>query len=134
MGRTQSKPMENNSSPHYFESHITIAPVFGKDLEVFRGWCRMYKFHVAELLMVKSRGGRGVPSRKDAFCTSRGTSLSDLQRRTTTLVKMLDQYGFTVRRAKIEYTLFDSRHEDCFGLAPEDVKKTNGRRKSETGR
>lgn len=104
---------------HYFEAHITIEPVFGKRLALFKGLCKMYKFHVAELLMVKSRGGKGTPSRKDAFCTSRSFNLRDLQFRGTALVKNLRLHGFKILRAKIEYTLEDSRYEDCFGIEAE---------------
>lgn len=94
----------------YYESHITIDPVFGQDLENFKKLCNDYDFRVAKLLMEKT------PSVKDSFCTSRSNLYTDIVSRTIDLVKDLQESGFKVRRYKIEDTLVDSKIKDKYEL------------------
>ena len=92
----------------YFESHVTIDPVFDADLDRFRGLACQYGFRVASLLMRKGDGVL-VPSVDDTFCTSRGQVWEDIKCRTRLLVSAAIAEGFTVRRYKIEDTLLDVR-------------------------
>ena len=106
----------SNKDWHYYESHITIEPVFDKRLEEFKTVCQRYGFHVAELLMQKRKKSRPERSNKDAFCTGRSSSFSYITTRTKALAYVLKQKDFKVWRAKIEYTLMDTRHEDCWNI------------------
>lgn len=94
----------------YYESHITIDPVFGEELQHFKEVCLGFNFRVAKLLMEKT------PSTQDAFCTSRSQVYTDIVERTSGLVLALKQVGFKVRRYKIEDTLVDSKIDDKFEL------------------
>jgi hypothetical protein len=99
----------------YYESHITIDPVYYEDLEEFKRLAAKYNFRVAELLMSKG-GEKGVPSTQDSFCTSRSKDYTKITNDTIAMVAALQQVGFHVRRYKIEDTLVDSKIEDRFGL------------------
>ena len=94
----------------YYESHVTIDPVFGQDLSNFVAICANYKFRVAKLLMEKG------PNTKDAFCTSRSQSYTDIVTRTIELVQRLQREKFVVRRYKIEDTIVDSNIGDKYEL------------------
>ena len=91
----------------YYESHVTIDPVQGEELESFKEACSKYGFRVAKLLMQK--GSELVPSNIDSFCTTRGESFAEVTHRTVELVRHLDGFGFVVRRYKVEATLIDSK-------------------------
>lgn len=95
--------------PLYYESHITIEPVFGNGLPLFMQLADMYGFRVAELLMKKDRDSTEVRSDKDSFCTSRSKSYDVLERDMNNLVKTLQDFGFKVWRKKIEAVLLDER-------------------------
>jgi hypothetical protein len=101
---------------HYYESHVTIEPVFDKRLDLFIMLCRSMKFHVADLLMKKRANDKPVRSSLDSFCTSRSDDYKDISLRTVFLVNKLKDEGFKVYRYKIESTLVDSRYDDEFGL------------------
>ena len=100
----------------YYECHITIDPVFGERLDLFKEVCKDYRFRVAELLMRK-----GIPqteqqmlallepSKLDSFCTTRGNDYQEVEDRTMAAVNSLERNGFTIRRYKIEATLLDKR-------------------------
>lgn len=96
----------------YYESHITIDPVFGEELQNFKAVCLGFNFRVAKLLMEKT------PSTKDAFCTGRSNNYTDIVERTVGLVQALRQVGFKVRRYKIEDTVIDSHIKDKYELLP----------------
>lgn len=96
-------------TPKYYESHITIEPVFDQRLADFASISKHYGFRVAELVMVKDREATGERSNKDAFCTGRGQSFDDLQVRMTKLTHALQDAGFEVWRYKIESILVDER-------------------------
>ena len=96
----------------YFESHITIEPVFDNDLEKFKNICSDYKFHVATLLLQKRKEDSAERSKNDSFCTGRGSELNDLKNRMLNLVQHLIKENFVVWRYKIESVLIDSRYDD----------------------
>ena len=95
----------------YYESHITIDPVFYDRLEEFKTIAARYNYRVTELLMVKED-----QSTKDSFCTSRSKNYTQITNDTISLVDMLQRKGFKVLRYKIEDTLVDSKIEDRFVL------------------
>ncbi len=101
---------------HYYESHVTIEPVFDERLALFIMLCRGQKFHVADLLMKKRAKDELVRSSLDSFCTSRSNDYKDIALRTKFLVDRLKEEGFKVYRYKIESTLVDSRYDDEFHL------------------
>ena len=94
----------------YYESHITIDPVYEDGLRKFKDIAAIYNFRVAKLLMEKT------PSTIDAFCTSRSKDYTQIVNDTICLVDALQGEGFHVRRYKIEDTLVDSKIEDKYGL------------------
>lgn len=94
----------------YYEAHITIAPVFEKEREEFIEIAKQWHFRVADLLMQKDATGPGELSRKDAFCTGRGTTFESMKQRMNGLVSHLRHVGFRVYRAKIEAVVFDERY------------------------
>lgn len=93
----------------YYESHITIEPVFGEDLEKVAQLAREHSFKVADLLMQKRKTDTPVRSSKDTFCTGRGKDYSDLEGRMMDLAKAIRMAGFDVWRTKIEAILYDVR-------------------------
>ena len=99
----------------YFESHITIDPVLEDDAKIglLRVLVKGQGFRIAELLM---RNGSGEHSREDSFMTGRSKDLPDLSLRTQNLVTQLKEFGFRVRRYKIESALVDSKVADTLNL------------------
>ena len=98
----------------YYESHITIAPVFYERLDEFKVLAARYNYRVAELLMVKE--DQYKQSTKDSFCTSRSKIYTQIVNDTVGLVGQLQKNNFKVLRYKIEDTLVDSKIDDRFGL------------------
>lgn len=107
-----NKVERRRSTRHYYEAHVTVEPVFEDRLEQFRIICHDYKFHVANLLMQKRKGDTEERSKNDSFCTGRGISYTDIEKRMLALVARLGKEGFKVWRFKIESTLLDSRYDD----------------------
>lgn len=107
-----NKVERRRDSRHYYEAHVTVEPVFSDKLELFKIICQDYKFRVASLFMQKRREDTGERSRNDSFCTGRGISYTDIEKRMLTLVSRLEREGFKVWRYKIESTLLDSRYDD----------------------
>lgn len=93
----------------YFESHVTIEPLFDERLDAFKELCRSWGFHVADLLMKKRDKDTAERSRFDTFATTRGRYFEDIQRQTMCLVESAQLAGFIVWRYKIENTLVDVR-------------------------
>ncbi len=107
--------LENRrTSRHYYESHVTIEPVFDDRLQILGTIAGEFGFHVAKLLMQNRPADTPQRSQNDAFCTARGISCSDLKDRTVEFVQRLQGAGFTVWRYKIESTLMDSRYDDSW--------------------
>lgn len=98
-----------NITPKYFESHVTIEPVFGERLAVFEERCKQHQFKAAKLLMQKDREETPQRSSKDTFCTGHALSFVTLQNRMMDLVGDLEERGFKVWRYKIEAVLTDVR-------------------------
>lgn len=107
-----NKVERRRSSRHYYEAHVTVEPVFEERLELFKVICHDYKFRVANLLMQKRKGDTEERSKNDSFCTGRGISYTDIEKRMLKLVDRLAKEGFKVWRYKIESTLLDSRYDD----------------------
>lgn len=96
-------------NPKYFESHVTIEPVFGERLALFQELCVQYGFKAAKLLMQKDRESTPERSDKDTFCTGHALSYVVLQQRMMDLVDRLVEKDFRVWRYKIEAVLTDVR-------------------------
>lgn len=95
--------------PIYFECHITIEPVFDKDLEKFKALCLQHGFKVAELLMQKRKEDSPERSQKDSFCTGRAKDYDSLFEKMNHLSQALKNNNFKVWRMKIEAILFDQK-------------------------
>lgn len=93
----------------YYEAHITIEPVFDKDLEVAKILADCRGFRVADLLMVKRKEDTPERSKYDTFMTSRDTDYDTIYNATIDLVNDLKTANFKVWRYKIEDTLLDVR-------------------------
>lgn len=101
----------------YYECHITIDPPIGEtNFQQFGQICGVEGFRVAKLLMRKENGSAGVVSHDDSFCTTRGVLYEDVVCRMNNLICRLKDFGFNVRRYKIEDTLLDSNRGDELGL------------------
>lgn len=96
----------------YFESHVTIEPVFDERLEHLKKVCRSESFHVADLLMKKRANDSTDRSQYDTFCTGRAPTLEVLRGRMFNLLGKLNEEGFKVWRYKIEEALLDSKVDD----------------------
>lgn len=100
----------------YFESHITIEPVFGDDQERASVIAREFGFRLADLLMRRRKEDTPSRSKFDTFMTTRATKFQDISERTQDCVRKLQENGFAVWRYKIEDTLVDSKTWDEFEL------------------
>jgi len=94
----------------YYESHVTIEPVFGERLELFTSLCNKHQFRVAKLLMQRHKEDEPTSSTKDSFCTGRSSTFVELKTRMTELVAELRIGEFKPLRAKIEAVVFDERY------------------------
>jgi hypothetical protein len=97
--------------PLYYESHVTVEPVFGERLANFALICARYGFQAASLLLQKNRAATPERSDKDAFCTGRSDNRKALHKRMDSLVLDLQACGFQVWRYKIEAALIDVKLE-----------------------
>jgi hypothetical protein len=113
---TDRRTPRSDGSELYFESHVTIEPVFDARLEQAKILAAEYKFRVADLLMKKREADTEERSAKDTFMTGHGQSLHDIENRTMRLVNELKDHGFKVWRYKIEDTVLDSRTKDVWNL------------------
>lgn len=100
----------------YYESHITIEPVFDDRLELFKELCKPYGFKVANLLMQKRKLDTPERSRYDTFCTGRHKGYYTLEHRMIFLIKTLKENDFEVWRYKIEDAIIDSRYDDIWRI------------------
>jgi hypothetical protein len=98
--------------PLYYESHITIEPVFDNDLDIFIKICEKYKYRVADLLMQKRKEDSEERSKYDSFCTGHGQDYNYLRENMFSLIKDIQTAGFKVWRYKIEVIALDSRYND----------------------
>ena len=100
----------------YFESHVTIEPVYGERLEELQIIALKYKFRVAELLMQKRKEDTPERSKNDTFCSSRSSSYKDLYNRMIELCVALNKNHYKVWRYKIEDVVIDSKIKDSCSL------------------
>lgn len=101
----------------YFESHITIEPVFGTERERVTLMVQRFGFKLAKLIMRKEKSDLLTPHVDDTFMTAHGESLEDIQVRTAQCVATLRmEASVEVRRYKIEEAIIDSRFEDFMKL------------------
>lgn len=95
--------------PLYYESHITIEPVFDERLEKFKAFCQTWDFKAADLLMQKEREATPERSNKDTFATGKGSDYDFLQAKMHGLLGDLMKNKFKVWRYKIEAILLDQK-------------------------
>ena len=101
----------------YYESHITIEPVFEQRLEELNTYAKAYGFKVANLLMQKRKEDSPERSKSDTFCTGWSTDdKKDLEKRMVGLITALKQTDYKIYRYKIEECILDSREADVLGL------------------
>lgn len=100
----------------YFESHITIEPVFEDRLERLETVAEFHNFKVAKLLMQKRPEDVPERSRFDTFMTGHSQNFDTLEINMLNLIDDLKSEGFKVWRYKIEDTLLDSRTEDVYKI------------------
>jgi len=98
-----------NHKPLYYESHITIEPVYGPELVKFEYLAKAQGYRVARLLLQKDRDSTPERSDKDSFCTGRDKDYDSLHYRMMSLVANLQETGFKVWRYKIESVIFDEK-------------------------
>lgn len=108
----------------YFESHVTVEPVFDDRLAEFKRVASRHQFRAAELLMKKRREDSAERSKYDTFATGRSSDREKLQSLMLSLIRELQSLGFQVWRYKIEDCLLDSRYDDS--LFPLNVKDEDG--------
>lgn len=99
------------NKPIYYESHITIEPIFGERLDHFTRICEKYVFTPAKLFMQKERDVVPERSDKDTFCTGKSNDFALIKNRTILLVDVLRAEKFKVWRYKIEAILIDEKFE-----------------------
>lgn len=104
------------TAKHYYECHITIAPVFENMLQTATNVGSMYGFKVAKLLMQKREADTPARSMYDTLMTSHHKDYDILQKRMIECIQHLQSFRFQVYRYKIEDILIDSRIEDNLGL------------------
>lgn len=100
----------------YFECHVTIEPVFDERLQEAAELSKKYFFNVADLLMQKRHQDLPTRSKYDTFMTGRHKSYTELKNRMVSLIKELKENGYTVWRAKIEDTIYDSKIDDTLNI------------------
>jgi hypothetical protein len=93
----------------YYESHITVEPVFDERLERFTELCASHGFKPAKLMMQKRQIDTPERSQYDSFCTGRGQTENELTDRMYGLVHDLQDAGFAVWRYKIEHVVLDCK-------------------------
>lgn len=100
----------------YFESHITIEPVFDEQREKAAKIAHEHGFRLAELLMKKRRKDIAKRSMHDTFMTSHSTQFNDIKNRTIACIQELKANNFKIWRYKIEDTILDSKINDPYKL------------------
>ena len=93
----------------YYESHITIEPVFGKNLEQLKEIVEKHNFKVANLLIQKDREITPERSDKDTFCTAKSKNITELESNMNDLLLELTLNSFHVWRFKIEAIIVDEK-------------------------
>lgn len=94
----------------YYESHITIEPVFDKDLEEVKKIAEKHTFRVADLFMLKRPNDTPERSKYDTFMSAKNDDYSVLFGCMHDAIKELKLNGFKVWRYKIEHIKIDVRY------------------------
>lgn len=100
----------------YYESHITIEPVFDEDLDKVTHIAESQRFKVAKLLMKKRAEDTEERSKYDTFMTGHSQEYNDLEERMKGCINTLISKGYKVWRYKIEHVVLDSREFDALEL------------------
>lgn len=100
----------------YYESHITIKPVFDERLEYAKGIATHFGFKMAELLMKKREEENPSISPYDTFMTGHDEDYENLLFRMKELIGALHFEEFYVFRYKIESVVLDSRFKDSLNI------------------
>ena len=100
----------------YYESHITIEPVFDDVLARVMQIASDNNFKVAKLLMKKREEDTEERSQYDTFMTGHSDSYATLADRMNSAIRNLQDKGFKVWRYKIEHVVLDSRINDDLHL------------------
>ncbi len=107
----------------YYESHVTIEPVFDEKLEEATVIAIRHKFRIANLLMQKREADTPERSKHDTFMTGHSAAteegLVEINTRTFRLIQDLKKEGFVVWRYKIEHAIVDSRTNDIWSMINE---------------
>lgn len=106
----------NRLATHYFETHVTIEPIFDERLEQAKDVAAAHGFKVASLLMKKRADDTEQRSLYDTFMTAHGKDLGKQKAGIVSLITDLTALGFKVWRYKIEDIVLDSRINDVMGL------------------
>jgi hypothetical protein len=93
----------------YYEAHVTVEPLFGDKLDIFKKICREKGFTVADLLMQRRKEDTPERSKNDSFCTGRSPTFGELKTRMVEVIETLKANQIKVWRYKIEDTLLDSK-------------------------
>lgn len=101
--------MDDIISKLYFETHVTIEPIFDDRLVLAGELAQKHGFKIASLLMKKREEDTEERSKYDTFMTGHGKSLNAMKANVIALVNELVSQGFKVWRYKIEDTVMDSR-------------------------
>ena len=107
----------------YFESHITIEPVFDDKLDRAGAIAEAHGFRLANLLMQKRSFDTPERSKHDTFMTAQGGDYGVLFALTLQTVRTLQEANFKIWRIKLENTLFDTRYNGHEGV-PSDLKRS----------
>lgn len=99
----------------YFEVHVTVEPVEGDRLDLFKEVCSWSGFRVADLIMVKKRKVTEERSDRDQFCTGRFNFRDVAERTMYELLDNLEVNRFEVWRYKIEAVILDVRLKTAGG-------------------
>lgn len=91
----------------YYESHITIEPKFGEELEKVKRLAENNGFRVADLFLQKRKNDTPERSKFDSFMTARSNSLEEITFLTDKMVEDLGKHNYFIFRYKIEITLID---------------------------
>ena len=106
-----------DQSDLYYECHVTIKPVFGRQRELLSKLIEPYGFKLAELVMMKGANPEDwSASQKDTFFTAHSKFYSRLQLRMVRCIIAVQCADFEVMRYKIEDTIIDSLSKDILGL------------------
>lgn len=106
----------NVVAKHYFETHVTIEPIFDERLSEAAEIAKKHGFKIANLLMKKREEDTEERSKYDTFMTGHGRNIFSVTNKVRSLVTELKEKSFKVWRYKIEDTVMDSRINDELGI------------------